>query len=208
MPLLFQAYNLRNQQLRNRIVVAPMCQYSSKNGYAQDWHLVHLGQYALGGAGAIIQEATAVSPEGRITYADLGIWENGQIEKLQQITSFIKQHGGVPGIQLAHAGRKASTEKPWISRSQIAPNTKNGWQAIGPSANGFHPKDHPAIAMSLEDIESLKKTLYRRLNVRLKQAMRLSNCMLRMAICYISFYLHWSTNAPIIMVEVLKIAFD
>lgn len=157
MPLLFQAYNLRNQQLRNRIVVAPMCQYSSKNGYAQDWHLVHLGQYALGGAGAIIQEATAVSPEGRITYADLGIWENGQIEKLQQITSFIKQHGGVPGIQLAHAGRKASTEKPWISRSQIAPNTKNGWQAIGPSANGFHPKDHPAIAMSLEDIESLKK---------------------------------------------------
>jgi len=114
--LLFEEYKLEHFNLRNRLVVAPMCQYSAKNGYATDWHLVHLGQYALGGAGAIIQEATSVSPEGRISYGDAGIWEDGQIEKYQQITKFIKEHGSVPGIQLAHAGRKASTEKPWLGR--------------------------------------------------------------------------------------------
>src|SRR5699024_12086660 len=91
MSLLFEEYKLEHFNLRNRLVVAPMCQYSAVDGYATDWHLVHLGQYALGGAGAIIQEATSVSPEGRISYGDTGIWEDGQIEKYKQITKFIKE---------------------------------------------------------------------------------------------------------------------
>jgi len=155
MPLLFRSLPLLHQHLQNRIVVAPMCQYSAENGYANNWHLVHLGQYALGGAGAIIQEGTAISPEGRITYADLGIWEEGHIDKLREITTFIKERGSVAGIQLAHAGRKASTEKPWIGRHQIAPDKENGWQTFGPSANAFHPKDHPAVELSEEGIQEI-----------------------------------------------------
>lgn len=155
--LLFKPLALSHQTLKNRIVVAPMCQYSAVDGYAQDWHMVHYGQYALGGAAAIIQEATAISPEGRITHSDLGLWEDGQIEKLKQITSFIKNHGAIPGIQLAHSGRKGSCNKPWISRAQFKPNEENGWQTIGPSANGFHPSDNPATAMSLEEINRIKQ---------------------------------------------------
>src|SRR5690625_4624374 len=127
-----------------------MCQYSAKNGYATDWHLVHLGQYALGGAGAIIQEATSVSPEGRISYGDAGIWEDGQIEKYQQITKFIKEHGSVPGIQLAHAGRKASTEKPWLGRGQIRSDQPNGWKTISPSAIPFSEGEEPPVERSEE----------------------------------------------------------
>lgn len=157
MALLFEEYKLEHFNLRNRLVVAPMCQYSSVNGYATDWHLVHLGQYALGGAGAIIQEATSVSPEGRISYGDAGIWEDGQIAKYQQITKFIKEHGSVPGIQLAHAGRKASTEKPWLGRGQIRSDQPNGWQTIAPSAIPFNEGEEAPVEMTLEDIKRVQK---------------------------------------------------
>lgn len=156
MALLFEEYNFKHFTLRNRIVVSPMCQYSAENGYANNWHLVHLGQYALGGAGAIIQEATSVSSEGRISYGDLGIWEDGQIEKYQEITKFIKENGSVPGIQLAHAGRKASTEKIWIGRNQISKNDPNGWQTIGPSDFPFNEGDEVPLAMTKEAIERVK----------------------------------------------------
>src|ERR1043165_4804589 len=105
---LFTELTLRNVTFRNRIAVSPMCQYSSVDGFANDWHLVHLGSRAVGGAGLVIQEATAVSPEGRITYADMGLWKDEQIDKLKQIVDFIHSQGALAGIQLAHAGRKAS----------------------------------------------------------------------------------------------------
>ena len=112
MALLFEPITIRNIELKNRLVVSPMCQYSSVDGFANDWHLVHLGSRAIGGAALVFTEATAVSPEGRITPDDLGIWKDEHIEFLKRITDFIKQHGAVPGIQLAHAGRKASHFSP------------------------------------------------------------------------------------------------
>ena len=132
-----------------------MCQYSSIDGFATNWHLVHLGQFAIGQAAAVIQEATAVSPEGRISYADLGIWKDEHIEKLSEITAFLEEQGAVPGIQLAHAGRKASTEKPWISRKQIAPDNINGWQTYGPSETAFHRSENPPLALSIEQIQQV-----------------------------------------------------
>src|ERR1700754_3512631 len=108
MPHLFTPFKVRSLTLKNRIVVSPMCQYSSEDGFANDWHLVHLGSRAVGGAGLIITEATAVSPEGRISPYDLGIWNDEHIDYLKRITQFLEAHGAVPGMQLAHAGRKAS----------------------------------------------------------------------------------------------------
>lgn len=138
-------------------MVSPMCQYSAVDGFANNWHLVHLGQFATGGAAAIIQEATAVAPEGRISAGDLGIWKDEHIEKFKEITTFIKEHNAIPGIQLAHAGRKASTGKPWENHYQIAPETENGWQTVAPSALAFRPEKEVApIPMSIEEI---KKTI-------------------------------------------------
>ena len=113
MSLLFQPLTIRNIHLKNRIAVSPMCEYSATDGFANDWHLVHLGSRAVGGAALIIIEATAVSPEGRISPGDLGIWKNEHIDFLKRITTFIESQGAVPAIQLAHAGRKASHHVPW-----------------------------------------------------------------------------------------------
>ncbi|MHC5354274.1 NADH:flavin oxidoreductase/NADH oxidase [Myroides sp. LJL115] len=155
MKKLFQPLTLNSITLPNRIVVSPMCQYSAQDGFANNWHLVHLGQYAIGKAGAIIQEAAAVSPKGRITYSDLGIWKDEHIEKYKEITDFIKQQGSIPGIQLAHAGRKASCDKPWISRKQISPDQPSGWQTISCSPIGYHSTDHAPLQMSSSDIKQL-----------------------------------------------------
>ena len=119
MSLLFSPLQLKSITLKNRIIVSPMCQYSSVDGFASDWHLVHLGSRAIGGAALIIQEASAVSAVGRITYADMGIYHDAHIEKLQQITGFIHSNGAIAGIQLAHAGKKASCEKSWLGGKQI-----------------------------------------------------------------------------------------
>ncbi len=134
---LFTPLNIKTISLKNRIVVSPMCQYSAQNGFANQWHLVHLGCRAIGGAGLIIQEATAVSPEGRITHQDLGIWSDDHIEKLSEITSFILSQNSVPGIQIAHAGRKASITPPWKGNIPISAN-QGGWTTVGPSAIGYH----------------------------------------------------------------------
>lgn len=154
-PSLYSPLLLKNFRLKNRIVVSPMCQYSAEQGFATDWHLVHLGQFAIAAAGAVIQEATSVSPEGRITYGDLGIWEDGQIEKYRQITDFIKSQGSIAGIQLAHAGRKASTEKPWLGRKQFSPEEEHGWQTVGPATLPYHEGEFPAKALSISEIETL-----------------------------------------------------
>ncbi|WP_413513108.1 NADH:flavin oxidoreductase/NADH oxidase [Myroides odoratus] len=155
MKKLFTPLPLTHHTLKNRLIVSPMCQYSATDGFATDWHLVHLGQFATGQAAAVIQEATAIVPEGRITYGDLGIWSDAHIEKLQQITQFIKAQNCIPGIQLAHAGRKSSCEKPWISRDQIAPDQLNGWQTIAPSTLPFNAKDRPPVALTKAEITQL-----------------------------------------------------
>ena len=136
MPHLFDPFTLRSVTLRNRIGVSPMCQYSSKEGAATDWHLVHLGARAAGGAGLVIAEATAVSAEGRISPGDAGLWADRQIEPLARITRFVKAHGAVPGLQLAHAGRKASAARPWEGGGHL-PESAGGWPIVGPSPVAF-----------------------------------------------------------------------
>lgn len=135
--------------------MSPMCEYSSLDGFANDWHLVHLGSRAVGGAGLIITEATAVSPEGRITASDLGLWKNAQIEKLQQIVSFIHTHDAVAGIQLAHAGRKASCAVPWKGGKQLTKDEAGGWQTVAPSAIPFYDTDAPPEALSITGIQKV-----------------------------------------------------
>lgn len=154
MSLLFSPYTLRSLTLRNRIVVSPMCQYSGEDGFANDWHLVHLGTRATGGAALVIQEATAVTPEGRISPQDLGIWKDEHIEKLKAITTFIHSQGAVAGIQLAHAGRKASTARPWEGGKQLAA-AAGGWTSVAPSAIPFYEDDLAPEALSEPAIEEL-----------------------------------------------------
>ena len=139
-PHLFSPFTLKDVTLRNRIGVSPMCQYSSDDGRANDWHLVHLGARALGGAGLIIAEATAVTADGRISPQDAGLWNDAQIEPLARVTRFLAEHGAVPGVQLAHAGRKASTQRPWDGNAQV-PDAEGGWLPSGPSALAFRPDE-------------------------------------------------------------------
>jgi 2,4-dienoyl-CoA reductase-like NADH-dependent reductase (Old Yellow Enzyme family) len=134
---LFSPFTLKNTTLKNRIVISPMCQYSAVDGFANDWHLVHLGSRASGGVGLIIQEATAVSPEARISPSDLGIWKDEHIEKLKQINAFIVSQNAVPGIQLAHAGRKASVSAPWEGNKKLD-FAQGGWQTVAASAIPYH----------------------------------------------------------------------
>ncbi|MBI1323364.1 NADH:flavin oxidoreductase/NADH oxidase [bacterium] len=133
---LFDSFRLKDVTLRNRIGVAPMCQYSAEDGFPNEWHLVHLGSRAVGGAGLVIVEATAVSPEGRISPQCTGIWSDEHIEPYSHIARFLKAHGSVPGIQLAHAGRKASSHRPWEGDKSLTPD-EGAWQPIGPSAVAF-----------------------------------------------------------------------
>jgi 2,4-dienoyl-CoA reductase-like NADH-dependent reductase (Old Yellow Enzyme family) len=134
---LFEPLTLRGLTLRNRIAVSPMCQYSSVNGFANDWHLVHLGQFAVGGAAVVFTEATSVTPEGRISPGDLGIWDDAHVEMLSRIGRFVREHGAVFGMQLAHAGRKASTAPPWEGGKPVGPE-KGGWtDLVAPSAIPF-----------------------------------------------------------------------
>lgn len=154
MSQLFSPLTIKNITLKNRIVVSPMCQYSCKDGFATDWHLVHLGSRAVGGAALIIQEASAVSADGRITYADLGIWKDEHIEKLKTIVDFIHANGTVAGIQLAHAGRKASCEIPWLGGKQIK-SGEHYWQTVAPSPLPFNEDDMIPHELSKNEIAAL-----------------------------------------------------
>ena len=153
---LFSPLKIKNTEFRNRIVVSPMCEYSSIDGFANDWHLVHLGSRAVGGAALIITEAAAVSPEGRISPGDLGIWKDEHIEKLKHITNFIHEHGAIAGIQLAHAGRKASHEVPWRGNKQIPSNSENGWKALAPSPVAFSETEEAPLELDKAGIEKVK----------------------------------------------------
>lgn len=147
MSLLFQPITIKNVSFKNRIVVSPMCQYSANDGFANDWHLVHLGSRAVGGAGLVFTEAAAVSAEGRISPADIGIWKDAHIPMLQRIATFIEQQGAVPGIQLAHAGRKASCRAPWEGGMQI-PIAAGGWPVLAPSAIPFKETTLPVESLT------------------------------------------------------------
>jgi 2,4-dienoyl-CoA reductase-like NADH-dependent reductase (Old Yellow Enzyme family) len=142
---LFEPLAIRSVCLRNRIAVSPMCMYSSEDGFANEWHLVHLGSRAVGGAGLVLTEAAAVEADGRISPDDLGIWQDSHIPFLARIVDFVRAHGAAVGIQLAHAGRKASTQRPWEGGKPIPPGSPRGWQAVAPSPIPFD-SEYPAPA--------------------------------------------------------------
>jgi len=154
MNKLFSSLKIRSVEFKNRIAISPMCQYSSINGMPTDWHFVHLGSRAVGGNALIIQEATAVSPEGRISPDDLGIWSDEQAEAYKRITAFITSYNSVPGIQLAHAGRKASTYSQWKGNGEVRPEL-GGWQVLGPGAIPFAENYPIPKEMDLNDIKKV-----------------------------------------------------
>lgn len=153
MPNLFDPYTLKGATLRNRIAVSPMCQYMAKEGEANDWHRVHYASLARGGAGLVVVEATAVSPEGRITWGDLGLWNEAQAAALRPIVEDIRAAGAVAGIQIAHAGRKASANRPWEGDDHIPAGEPNSWTTIAPSPVAFGGGlPRVPAEMSLDDI--------------------------------------------------------
>ena len=154
MSKLFSPIQLRELLIRNRIFVSPMCQYSAHDGIAGSWHMVHYGSRAVGGAGLVMFEATAVAPEGRISPNDLGIWNDEQAKALAPIVEFIKVHGAVPAIQLAHAGRKASTGLPWQGGKPLNP-IAGGWEPVAPSSLPFGPEHLTPRELSFKEIKTI-----------------------------------------------------
>ena len=152
--LLFEPLILRAVTLRNRIAVSPMCQYSAVDGFANDWHLVHLGSRAAGGAGLVVMEATAVEPRGRISPFDTGIWKDAHVEFLSRIAGFLQSQGAVAGIQLAHAGRKAGTARPWEGGKLVA-ESAGGWQPVAPSAVPFYDGDPAPHELNAAEIHGI-----------------------------------------------------
>jgi 2,4-dienoyl-CoA reductase-like NADH-dependent reductase (Old Yellow Enzyme family) len=154
MSKIFSPLNIKNITLKNRIVMSPMCQYSSIDGFTNDWHLVHLGSRAVGGAGLIIAEATAVSPEGRISPGDVGLWKDEHILGLSRIVNFVHQQGALAGIQLAHAGRKASCAVPREGGKQLD-NSHGGWQTVGPGNTPFNDGERAPESLNKEGIDKV-----------------------------------------------------
>ena len=154
MSILFAPLTIKSVTLKNRLAISPMCQYAAKDGFPNDWHLVHLGSRAVGGAGLIIGEACAIVPEGRISPHDIGIWKEAHIEYHQRITQFIESQGAVPGIQLAHAGRKASCDTPWNGGGYLNLDNK-GWEIVGPSEIPFKPGSPTPNSLTIDQIEQV-----------------------------------------------------
>jgi len=148
---LFEPLTLRSVTLRNRIVLSPMAQYSAEDGSAGDWHFVHYGSRAVGGAGALLVEVTAVSPEGRISPGDLGLWRDEQVEPLARIAAQVAGHGAVPGVQIGHAGRKACVARPWEGGGAV-PLDRGGWTPLGPGTESFGPNLHAPRALTEDDL--------------------------------------------------------
>jgi len=155
MPHLFDPITVRGLTLANRIIVSPMCEYSSSDGFANDWHLVHLGSRAVGGAALTMTEATAVTAEGRISPADLGIWSDRHVDGLARIVQFVRSQGSAAGIQLAHAGRKGSTSVPWDGPLRAVPPSLGGWQVAGPTVEPFSSGYPIPVSLSAGDIAAI-----------------------------------------------------
>lgn len=157
MSTLFTPIRIGSRELRNRIIIAPMCQYSADDGCASDWHAIHLGNLALSGAGALTIEATAVLPEGRISPQDLGLWSDEAEAALARVLTIVRSYSDMPlAIQLAHAGRKGSTRAPWEGGAQILPGDHEGWQTVAPSAIPFNTGDHPPVALDDSGLERIR----------------------------------------------------
>jgi 2,4-dienoyl-CoA reductase-like NADH-dependent reductase (Old Yellow Enzyme family) len=157
-PKLFEPITVGSLPLANRIVIAPMCQYSAVDGCMTDWHTIHLGNLALSGAALLTIEATAVVPEGRISYADTGLWDDATEAAMATVLASVRRWSDMPiAIQLAHAGRKASTEKPWLGGGQIAPGEANGWQTVAPSPVPFAEGQNPPTALTREDMAGISR---------------------------------------------------
>ena len=154
MSRLFTPLTIGEITFRNRIFVSPMCQYSSEDGLPTDWHLVHLGSRAVGGVGMVMVEATAVTPEARITPYDSGIWSDAHVEAFQRITRFIREQGAVPGMQLAHAGRKASTDRPWRGGKPLGPDA-GGWTPVAPSSVPFDNEYAVPRELNAQDLDKV-----------------------------------------------------
>ncbi|NUR05909.1 MAG: NADH:flavin oxidoreductase/NADH oxidase [Nocardioidaceae bacterium] len=154
MSALFTPIRLRDLEVRNRVWVSPMCQYSAHHGVPDDWHLVHLGSFARGGAGLVFTEATAVVPEGRISPEDTGIWNDEQQAAWTRIAAFVRDRGATPGMQLAHAGRKASTRAPWLGRGPV-PDDAGGWRPVAPSALAFPGLRDDPRALEHDEVAAL-----------------------------------------------------
>jgi 2,4-dienoyl-CoA reductase-like NADH-dependent reductase (Old Yellow Enzyme family) len=152
---LLSPLTIRGATLRNRIVMSPMCQYSSTDGFANDWHLVHLGSRACGGVGLVIVEATAVAAEGRITPGDMGLWKDEHIEPLARIVRFVHSQGALAGIQLAHAGRKASCDLPWRGGARLTSAEQGAWPVVAPSAIPFNDGDPAPMALDAKGIDAV-----------------------------------------------------
>lgn len=156
-PKLFETFNVGQLQLANRIIIAPMCQYSAVDGCMTDWHTIHLGHLALSGAALLTIEATAVMPEGRITYADVGLWDDETEAAMGRTLESVRRHSAIPiAIQLAHAGRKASTDLPWKGGRQLPPTDPNGWQTFAPSGLPFAPGENPPLALDRDQLEEIR----------------------------------------------------
>ena len=156
-PSLFDPIALGSLSLRNRIMIAPMCQYTAENGRMSDWHTIHLGNLALSGAGILVVEASAVLPEGRISYGDVGLWDDATEEAMVRVLDAVRRYSDMPiAIQLAHAGRKASCAKPWDGGLQLPPSDPNGWQTVGPSAIPFADSDNPPQALTRDAMERIR----------------------------------------------------
>ncbi len=161
-PLLFTPFDLRGIKLKNRVVISPMCQYCAVDGLADDWHFVHLARFALGGAALVFTEAAAIERDGRITHGDLGIWSDAHVEPLNRIVGFLKQHGAVPAIQLAHAGRKASMQRPWHGNGPMDDSDRargeDVWAIAAPSAIPMDTGWLLPHALSLDEIARLRQS--------------------------------------------------
>lgn len=171
--MLFTPLALRDVTLRNRIGVSPMCQYSSTDGFANEWHFVHLGAFAVGGAALVMTEATAISPEGRISPQDLGIWQDAHIDQLRRITQFVERQGAIPGMQLAHAGRKASTKRPWEGTGLVT-DAEGGWpnEVVAPSAIPFADAFPTPRALTVVQMSQLTDAFVAATNRALDAGMR------------------------------------
>jgi 2,4-dienoyl-CoA reductase-like NADH-dependent reductase (Old Yellow Enzyme family) len=158
MSALFTPLEVGDLKLDNRIVIAPMCQYSAEDGCMTDWHTIHLGQLALSGAALLTIEATAVTPEGRISYGDTGLWSDANEEAMARVLASVRRWSDMPmAIQLGHAGRKGSTEKPWFGGAQIAPNAKSGWQTVAPSPVPFMEGENPPIELDRAGLDRIRQ---------------------------------------------------
>ena len=158
MSALFTPLRVGGLDLANRIVIAPMCQYSAENGCMTDWHTIHLGQLALSGAALLTIEATAVTPEGRISYGDTGLWSDENEEAMARVLASVRRWSDMPiAIQLGHAGRKASTDKPWFGGKQIPPGDDNGWQTVAPSPLPFDQEEYPPVELDRQGLDRIRQ---------------------------------------------------